>query len=85
MLLKGSFPIRQCNKITYAGKDSSLNVKNRKQLFLELISLLYCNQGIDCCCMTKPISPNCVFLLAPSQIILWFPLHLVQTLNTGNR
>lgn len=85
MLLKGSFPIRQCYKITYTGKYSSLNVKNRKQLFLALISFLFCNQGIDCCCMTKPVSPDCLFLLAPSQKILWFPLHLIQTLNIGNR
>lgn len=26
-----------------------------------------------------------VFLLTPSQKILWFPLHLIQTLNIGNR
>lgn len=59
--------------------------KNRKQLFIELISLHYCIMWIDRSCITEPISQGCLYLLAPNQKILLFLLHLIWILSIGNR
>lgn len=71
------------------GKKTPLKNKNRKQLFQELISPHYCIVTIGCRSIIQPISPGCLYVLAPSREKIrkkmLFMLDLIWTLCIGNR